>query len=68
MKDAAIKSLEQCYICQAAIDESQVIVVTGVTQETNDKQQVKPMVETIKANMDGQVPEKMRKDSGYHSD
>jgi len=67
MKDGASKSFEQCYNCQAATDESQVIVATGVTQEPNDKQQVKPMVEAIKANLDGRVPEKMTKDSGYFS-
>jgi hypothetical protein len=68
MKDGASKSFEQCYNCQAATDESQVIVATGVTQEPNDKQQVKPMVEAIKANLDGRVPEKMTKDSGYFSE
>jgi len=68
MKDGASKSFEQCYNCQAAADESQVIVATGVTQETNDKRQVKPMVEAIKENLDGQVPAKMSKDSGYYSE
>lgn len=68
MKDGASKSFEQCYNCQAAADESQVIVATGVTQETNDKEQAKPMVEAIKANLDGRVPEKMSKDSGYYSE
>jgi transposase len=68
MKDGASKSFEQCYNCQAAADESQVIVATGVTQEANDKQQVKPMIEAIKVNLDGQVPEKMTKDSGYFSE
>lgn len=68
MKDGASKSFQQCYNCQAATDESQVIVATGVTQETNDKQQVKPMVEAIKANLDGRTPKKMTKDSGYFSE
>jgi len=68
MKDGASKSFEQCYNCQAAADESQVIVATGVTQQTNDKQQVKPMVETIKQNLEGRVPEKMSQDSGYYSE
>jgi transposase len=68
MKDGASKSFEQCYNCQAATDESQVIVATGVTQEPNDKKQVKPMVEAIKVNLDGRVPEKMTKDSGYFSE
>jgi transposase len=68
MKDGASKSFEQCYNCQAAADESQVIVAVGVTQQANDKQQVEPMVEAIKANLDGQVPEKMTQDSGYFSE
>lgn len=45
MKDGASKSFEQAYNCQAAVDETaQVIVATDVTQEPNDKQQVKPLV------------------------
>jgi len=68
MKDGATKSFEQCYNCQAAADESQVIVATGGTQEANDKNQVKPMVEAIKTNLDGRVPKKMTKDSGYFSE
>lgn len=68
MKDGATKSFEQCYNCQAAADESQVIVATGVTQQANDKQQVKPMVEAIKGNLNGRVPVKMSQDSGYYSE
>lgn len=45
-----------------------MIVATRVTQQTNDKQQLKPMVETIKQNLDGRVPEKMSQDSGYYSE
>ena len=68
MKDGATESFEQCYNCQAAAEESQVIVATGVTQEANDQKQVQPMVEAIKANLDGRVPKKMTKDSGYFSE
>ena len=68
MKDGASKSFEQCYNCQAAADESQVIVATGVTQQGNDKLQVKPMVEAIKENLAGRVPVKMSQDSGYYSE
>lgn len=57
MKDGATKSFEQCYNCQAVVDESQVIVATGVTQQANDQQQVKPMVAEIKANLNGRVPD-----------
>jgi hypothetical protein len=49
MKDGATKSFAQCYNCQAAVDEkAQVIVATNVTQESNDKQQLKPVVEKLK--------------------
>lgn len=69
MKDGASKSFEQAYNCQAAVDEtSQVIVATNVTQETNDKKQVKPVVETLKQNTGDQKPEKISADSGYFSE
>ena len=49
MKDGASKSFEQAYNCQIASDEeAQIIVGTNVTQETNDKQQVKPVIEDVK--------------------
>jgi transposase len=45
MKDGASKAFEQCYNAQAAVDEeAQIIVAAEVTQETNDKHQVAPMV------------------------
>lgn len=68
MKDGASKSFEQAYNCQAAVDEkAQIIVATGVTQETNDKQQVKPLVENLKENLGGNKPSKVSADSGYYS-
>ena len=52
MKDGATHSFEQSYNCQAAADaDSQVIVGRGVTQQANDKQQVKPLIEDIKTNL-----------------
>lgn len=69
MKDGASKSFEQAYNCQAAVDEeSQIIVATNVTQQTNDKQQLEPLVEEIKNNTDGETPEKVSADSGYFSE
>lgn len=69
MKDGASKSFEQAYNCQAAVDEhSQIIVATHVTQQTNDKQQVEPMVETIKENTGGKKPKKLSADTGYFSE
>jgi hypothetical protein len=68
MKDGASKSFEQAYNCQIASDEeAQVIVGTNVTQETNDKQQVKPVLEDVKERT-GQTPQKASLDAGYYSD
>jgi len=68
MRDGATKSFEQCYNAQAAVDvESQVIVAADVTQEANDKKQVKPMVEQAKANM-GETPARASADSGFFSE
>jgi transposase len=69
MKDGATKSFEQSYNCQAAVDgHSQVIVATGASQEANDKEQLKPMVERLKANLEGNKPGQMTTDSGYFSE
>jgi hypothetical protein len=68
MKDGASKSFEQAYNCQIASDEeAQVIVGTNVTQETNDKQQVKPVIEDVKKRT-GQTPKRASLDAGYYSD
>jgi transposase len=69
MKDGATKSFEQSYNCQAAVDgQSQVIVATRVSQEANDKQELKPVVEKLKSNLDGAKPERMTTDNGYFSE
>ena len=69
MKDGATKSFEQSYNCQAAVDsESQVIVGTRVSQEANDKQELRPMVEKLKSDLDGKKPLRMTADSGYFSE
>jgi transposase len=58
----------QAYNVQAAVEETfQLIVGQAVTQEANDKQQLQPMVETIKA-QSGQVPEQLTADAGYCSE
>jgi hypothetical protein len=68
MKDSATKSFEQCYNCQAAVDGgSQIIVATGVTQETNDKRQLKPLLERVKRNLH-KKPKRISADSGYYSE
>jgi transposase len=69
MKDGATKSFEQSYNCQAAVDaHCQVIVATGVSQEANDKGELKPVVEKLKANLDGAKPGRMTTDNGYFSE
>ena len=50
MKDGATKGFEQAYNAQAAVDgEAQVIVASAVTQQTNDKQQLVPMLKKVAA-------------------
>jgi hypothetical protein len=66
MVDAATKSFQQSYNCQAAVDEKdQIIVASGVSQDTNDKLQVTPLVKTIKTNCCGKLPKKFSADAGY---
>jgi transposase len=69
MKDSTTKSFEQCYNCQSAVDEkAQIIVAAQVTQKANDKEQVKPMIETITKNTGGKRPQKLSADAGYFSE
>jgi transposase len=69
MVDAATKSFQQSYNCQAAVDEKdQIIVASGVSQDTNDKLQVTPLVKTIKTNCNGKLPKKISADAGYFSE
>jgi len=69
MKDGATKAFEQAFNGQVAVDsENQVIVAAGVTQECNDKHQVEPMVERLKANLGGLRPRRMSLDNGYYTD
>ena len=69
MRDGATKAFEQAFNGQVAVDSAnQIIVAAGVTQECNDKQQVKPVVERMKANLGGACPKRMTLDNGYYSD
>jgi transposase len=69
MRDGATKSFEQSYNCQAAVDsQAQVIVAAQVTQQANDKRQVKPLVELMKLNLVGRIPEELSADTGYYSE
>jgi len=68
MKDGATKGFEQAYNAQAAVDgEAQVIVASAVTQQTNDKQQLVPMLTKVEENV-GRLPEKASADAGYFSE
>jgi len=68
MKDGASKSFEQAYNGQAVVDsEAQIIVAAAVTQETNDKRQLVPMLEKVTESV-GRTPEKASADAGYFSE
>jgi transposase len=68
MVDGATKSFEQCYNAQAAVDaECQIIVAADVTQQTNDKQQLVPMLEQVRRNLQ-RLPVQATADAGYFSE
>jgi hypothetical protein len=56
----------QGYNVQVAVDDLQLIVGQAVTQETNDKKQLMPMITTI-AQQSGETPEQLLADAGYCS-
>jgi transposase len=57
----------QAYNVQVAVDELQLIVGQAVTQETNDKHQLMPMITTIER-QSGDTPTALLADAGYCSD
>ena len=61
---------EQSYNAQAGVDAlTMLVVATGVTQATNDKQQVEPMLETLAAQTATQGQVKcLIADTGYFSE
>ena len=61
---------EQCYNAQAVVDtESMLILAPHVTQATNDKEQVAPMVEMVRSNPEGlNRPDTWLADTGYYSE
>jgi len=68
MKDGATKEFVQGYNAQAAVDsQAQVIVAAAVTQQTNDKKQLVPMLEQVQA-MTGSPPQQATADAGYFSE
>lgn len=59
----------QGYNCQAAVDEKeQVIVASLLTQASNDKQQLQPVLEKLTENLPGQKPKIVSADNGYYSE
>jgi transposase len=68
MPDGARKgSFVQAYNVQIAVDSKvQIIVAAEITQQTNDKQQLAPMVEQVVNNM-GTKPMAVTADTGYFS-
>jgi hypothetical protein len=57
----------QGYNVQVAVDERQLIVGHGVTQDTNDKKQLLPMITAI-AQQAGMTPTHVLADAGYCSE
>jgi len=61
---------EQSFNAQAVVDtESMLILATHVSQATNDKEQVEPMLKKVQANPEGlNQPGTWLADSGYYSE
>ena len=57
----------QAYNAQVAVDDLQLIVGQAVTQESNDKKQLMPMIATI-TQQSGETPTLLLADAGYCSD
>ena len=62
----------QGYNVQAIVSQDQIIVATGVTQEANDVQQLKPMLETMESSLEAadieDRPRAVLADTGYWSE
>ncbi len=69
MPEQGGKSYCQGFNAQAVVDEKhQVVLAADITQQTNDKQQLKPRVEKAMENLDGEKPKKLSADNGYFSE
>jgi hypothetical protein len=66
------KGWDQCMNAQVVVNEHQIIVAADVTDATNDKQQVRPMIEQTQQNVAAAgVREKVQEavaDSGFYSE
>jgi Transposase DDE domain len=65
MKDNGQKTFVQAYNVQIAVDaHAQVIVAAELTQQTTDRQQLLPMVNSLRSTAQG-TPETITADAGY---
>lgn len=66
------KGWDQCINAEVVVNDHQIILAADVTDETNDKKQVQPMVEQLKRNLVAVgVTEKVKEmvaDSGFYSE
>jgi transposase len=66
------KGWDQCLNAEVVVNEHQIIVAADVTDETNDKKQVRPMIEQTQHNVAvAGVTEKVKEmvaDSGFYSE
>jgi transposase len=66
------KGFDQCGNAQAVANENQIIVAADVTNQTNDVQQVAPMIEQTQENLDAagveENPKEFLADAGYFSE
>lgn len=66
------KGFDQCGNAQAVVNEAQIIVAADVTNQTNDVQQVIPMLEQTRENLESagveQKPQRVLADAGYFSE
>jgi len=69
MPDGANKgSFIQAYNAQAAVDShAQIVVAADITQQTNDSQQLVPLLAQVQANL-GRGPDAVSADAGYWSE
>jgi transposase len=68
MKDGATKGFEQAYNAQIVVDDAhQIIVAEQLIVQTNDKQQLAPMLAQVEANL-GRKPTVASADAGYYAD
>jgi hypothetical protein len=68
MLDGSSKGFEQAYNGQIVVDvNSQIIVASAITQQTNDKKQLVPMLTAVQDSCD-RLPDKALADAGYFSE